>query len=126
MTYWKKTELDSIGLAEELDLSSLRRDGSYRKPVTMWVVRVGDDLYVRSVKGRTGPWFRGTQTCQRGSIRSGGVSKEVSFVDEADEGIQTQIDAAYRAKYKHYPKEYVDACVTPIARESTLKLIPRD
>jgi len=28
----------------------------------MWVVRVGDDVYVRSVNGRGSSWFRGGQT----------------------------------------------------------------
>ena len=42
-------ELDRIGEAEELELASVRRDGSLRRPVTMWVVRDGDDLYVPSI-----------------------------------------------------------------------------
>ena len=53
MTAWTSDELDKIGTAEELHLASVRRDGTLRKPVTMWVVRHGDDLYVRSVNGRT-------------------------------------------------------------------------
>jgi hypothetical protein len=42
-----------IGRAEELEIASARRDGTLRQPVTIWVVRHGDDLYVRSVNGRT-------------------------------------------------------------------------
>ena len=62
MTTWTKDELDKIGTAEELQIASLRRDDTLRNPVTIWVVRIGDNLYVRAFKGRTGPWFRGTQT----------------------------------------------------------------
>jgi len=58
MNAWSSEELDRIGAAEELDLSSVRRDGTLRKPVTMWVVREGDDVYVRSVTGRGSSWFR--------------------------------------------------------------------
>ena len=47
MTAWTSDELDKIGAADELELASLRRDGTLRKPVTVWVVRRGD-LYVRS------------------------------------------------------------------------------
>jgi hypothetical protein len=108
-----------------LQISSLRVDGTLRDPVIIWVVRVGDDLYVRAVKGRTGPWFRGTQTRHEGSIRSGGVEKNVMFVDETVSSVNDQIDAAYREKYHHYPKEYVDACLTPAARAATIKLVPR-
>ncbi len=125
MAAWTSDELDKIGKADELQISSLRRDGTLRKPVTIWVVRVGDDLYVRCVNGRAGAWFRGTQTRHEGHIRAGGVEKDVTFVDEADPGLNDQIDAAYRVKYRRYPKEYVDACVTLEARAATLKLIPR-
>ena len=52
---WTDQELDRIGGAEELQLASERTDGSLRPYVTMWVVRAGDDLYVRSAYGRTTP-----------------------------------------------------------------------
>jgi hypothetical protein len=125
MTAWTEDELNKVGKAEELQIASLRKDGTLRKPVTIWVVRVGDELYVRAVKGRTGPWFRGIQTRHEGHIQSGGVEKDVTFVEEADSAVNEQVDAAYRKKYSRYPKEYVDACVTPEAQAATLKLVPR-
>ncbi|MCS6994840.1 MAG: DUF2255 family protein [Anaerolineales bacterium] len=125
MTAWTTDELKRIGAADELNLTSMRRDGTLRPPVTIWVVRVDDNLYVRAVKGRAGPWFRGVLTRREGRIRSGGVEKDVAFVEEADAGLNDRIDAAYREKYRRYPKPYVDACVTPEARAATLKLTPR-
>ena len=65
---WTDDELDKIGAAEELQIASLRGDGTLRKPVTIWVVSLGDDLYVRSVNGRTSAWFRGVQTRHEGRI----------------------------------------------------------
>jgi hypothetical protein len=59
MTPWTSDELKKIGIAEELEIATRRSDGTLRKPVIIWVVRVGDDLYVRSVNGRTSTWFRG-------------------------------------------------------------------
>jgi hypothetical protein len=125
MTTWTNDELNKIGKADELQIASLREDGTLRNPVTIWVVRVGDDLYVRAVKGRTGPWFRGVLTRHEGRIQSGGVDKKVFFLEEGDSAVNEQIDAAYREKYRRYPKEYVDACVTPEARAATIKLTPR-
>jgi hypothetical protein len=93
--------------------------------VIIWVVRVGDDLYVRAVRGRSGPWFRGVLTQHAGRIRSGGVEKDVVFVEEPDSAVNERIDVAYREKYRRYPKSYSDACVTPEARAATLKLVPR-
>jgi hypothetical protein len=46
MTAWTSDELTRIGTAEELRITLLRRDGTPRNPVTVWVARLGDDLYV--------------------------------------------------------------------------------
>ncbi|MFG2454174.1 DUF2255 family protein [Streptomyces sp. M41(2017)] len=123
MTKWIETEVGKIGAAEELDLQSERTDGTLRTPVTMWVVRVGDQLYVRSVKGTDGPWYRGTQSRHEGVVEAGGVRKDVTFV-EAGPGEYADVDAAYRAKYGHYTT-IVDTVLTEQARTSTLRLDPR-
>ena len=104
MTTWTSDELNKIGTAEELQIASLRGDGTLRKPVIIWVVRLGDDLYVRSVNGRTCAWFRGVQVRHEGRIWAGGVEKDVTFVEEPDPDINDQIDAAYRTKYRRYPQ----------------------
>ena len=84
MPAWTSDELDTIAAAEELDLASVRRDGALRRPVTMWVVRHGDDLYVRSVYGRGSSWFRGVQVRHEGHIRADGVDKDVLLVETDD------------------------------------------
>ena len=73
MTAWTSEELTSIGTAEELPISSARSDGTMGNPRTIWVVRVGDDLDVRSMHGRGGGWFPATQARHHGHIRAGGV-----------------------------------------------------
>ena len=125
MKAWTNDELNKIGAEEELDLASLRQDGTLRKPVTMWVVRVGDDLYVRAFKGRTGPWFRGVLTRHAGHIQSGGVDRDVTFVEVSDSVTNDQIDAVYRSKYGHYDAQYVDPMLVPEARAATIQLVPR-
>jgi hypothetical protein len=124
MTTWTSDELKKIGTAEELGIASLRRDGTLRKPRTIWVVRLGDDLYVRSVYGRTSDWFRGVQTRKEGHIRAGGVDKDVTFVEEADPSINDQIDTVYRTKYRRYAANIIDSIVSPEARSATIKLAP--
>ena len=124
MNNWTNDELTRIGGAEELKIEPLRSDGTLQKPRTIWVVRVGDDLYVRSVNGRTSDWFRGVQIQYAGHIRAGGIEKDVTFVEETDPGMNDQVDAAYLAKYGHYP-QYVAPMVTADTRATTLKLVPR-
>jgi hypothetical protein len=124
MTMWTSDELDKIGRAEELKIVSLRSGGTLTKPVTIWIVRDGDDLYVRSVNGRTAAWFRGTQVRHEGRIEAGGVAKDVTFVD-ADPEINDKLDPAYRTKYRRYAANIINSIVTPKARSTTLKVVPR-
>ena len=127
MTTWTNDELNKIGEAEELRIAALRRDGTLRKPKIIWVVRVGDDLYIRSAYERNAAWFRGTQVCHEGRIWAGGVEKDVTFVDvsEADHNLHDQIDAAYRTKYRRQPAGFVSPVVSAVSRSVTLKLVPR-
>lgn len=123
MTIWMSEELNKIGRAEELRIASFRRDGTLRKPVIIWVVRIGDDIYVRCVNGRKGAWFRGALSRHEGRIWAGGVEKDVTFVEEPDPDVNDQIDAAYLTKYRRYP-QYVSPMVTPDVRAATIKLVP--
>jgi hypothetical protein len=122
---WTSNELDAIGRADELRVTVQRTNGTLRKPVTIWVVRVGDDLYVRSYKGPESPWYRGIQASHAGHVHSGGVGKDVTFVDEADPAVRDEVDAAYRDKYRNFSASFVDPMVGPTARAATLKLVPR-
>ena len=122
MSTWTPDELDKIGNAEELQLASVRRDGTLRQPVTMWVVRHGDDLYVRSVNGRTSSWFRGAQLRHQAHIRAGGIDKDVHLVETDD--LNDEIDAAYRTKYHRYADNIVSSIINAKAGAATLKLVP--
>jgi hypothetical protein len=125
MTAWTSEELKRIGSAEELQIASLRKDGSLRSMRIIWVVHVDDDLYVRSVRGRTSDWFRGVQTCHEGHIHASGVEKDVVFVEEPDSMVNDQIDAAYAEKYRRYAS-IIPSINDPKARAATIKLVPRN
>jgi hypothetical protein len=102
MTAWTSNELAKLGGAEEVQIAPLWRDGRLGKPVTVWLVRHGDDLFIRSaVKGRNAAWFRGIQESHQGRVWGGGLEKDVTFMDAGDE-VDDEVDAAYRAKYRRY------------------------
>ena len=127
MTAWTSDELNTIGATDELEIAPRRSDGTLRKPVTVWAVRLGDDLYVRAVNGRTAVWFRAALERHEGHISAGGVEKDVTFVDvdDTDPALSDQLDAAYRSKYRRYAKNIVDSIITPQARAATIKIVPR-
>jgi hypothetical protein len=124
MSAWASEELSTIGGAEELQLASARPDGTLRPYVTMWVVRAGDDLYVRSAYGSDNPWFRRAKASGVGRIRAGGLERDVIFAD-ADPGVHATIDAAYHAKYDRYGPKIVGSVVGPAVEAVTLKIVPR-
>ena len=124
MTDWSTDQLDKIGRAEEVQIASVRQNGTLRKPVTVWVVRQGDDLYIRSVRGRSGDWFRGAQERHEGRISASGVEKDV-MLEDANHDLDDEIDAAYRTKYNRYAGRILNSCLTPEARSTTLKVVPR-
>ena len=126
MITWTSDELKKVETAEELKIASLRHDGTLRKPVIIWVVRVGDELYVRSVNGWTSAWFRSVESRHQGQIKAGSVVKDVRFVEESDAVVNDQIDAAYRTKYRRYAESIIDHINSSAARAATIKLVPRE
>jgi hypothetical protein len=125
VTTWTSDELTKIAAADELLIAPRRPDGTLCPPVPIWVVRLGDDLYVRSYGGHGGSWFRGALARHEGHIQAGGVDKDVTFAEETDSAVNDLIDAAYRAKYRRFSRTYVDPMMAPDARDATLKLLPR-
>lgn len=123
MNNWTSDELARIGGAEELKIASRRADGTLRPYVTIWTVRAGDGLYVRSAYGKDNGWFRRAQASGTGRIQAGGLERDVTFA-AADPDVQAGIDAAYHAKYDRYGPAIVNTVVGPAAAAVTIRLLP--
>jgi hypothetical protein len=124
MAAWTADELAKIGQATELQIASRRSDGSLRPYVTIWVVRSGDDLYVRSAYGHDNGWFQRALSSGEGRIRAGGVERDVTF-EEPSAAVDADLHAAYHEKYDRYGPSIVGTVVSPEAARSTLRLVPR-
>ncbi|WP_104164218.1 DUF2255 family protein [Cryobacterium sp. N22] len=124
MSDWTADELTRIGQAEELKVASTRADGTLRPYVTIWVVRAGDDIYIRSAYGSKNPWFVRATKSGTGRIRAGGVEKDVAFTD-APADAHGAIDAAYHAKYDRYGAAIVGSVTGSDVEATTFKLVPR-
>ena len=124
MTDWTADELERIGSAEELQIASRRRDGSLRRFTTIWTVRHGDDIYVRSAYGPQTAWFRRAVASGEGRIRAGGVERDVVFERPGRE-VDQALNQAYHAKYDRYGARIVGTVVSDESAGLTLRLVPR-
>ncbi|ACQ82365.1 conserved hypothetical protein [Beutenbergia cavernae DSM 12333] len=125
MAEWTTAELADVGQADELRVASSRADGSLRPFVTIWVVRAGDDLYIRSAYGPENGWFRRALASGQGRIRAGGVEKDVTF-EQVGAEVADAVDAAYHAKYDRYGPRIVNTVVGAGQELTTIRLLPRE
>jgi len=99
---WTPSERALLDRAPELQIASPRHDGSIRSFVTVWMVRVGADVYVRSGAGYGGVsrWLPRARDAGGGMVRVEDQEWPAAFthVDPADP-IHADIDGAYVRKY---------------------------
>ncbi len=124
MTVWTEDELSRIGEAGELSVATGRPDGTLRRAVPIWQVRVGEAVYIRSAHGPDNGWFCRALPTGLGRISSGGVDKDVTF-EPAPPELSEQITATYHAKYDRYGPAPVGAVTGPDALSTTLRVVPR-
>ena len=126
VTAWSEQELAEVDARDEVRISSLRKDGTLTSSRIIWAVRLGDEVYVRSVNGRDAAWFRGTRARHEGHLQVGGLTKDVTFVDiDESAEIEDRIDRAYASKYRNYAKNIIDHINGAEARAATIRLVPR-
>ena len=127
MSTWSQDDLDRLGGAGEVEVSSVRRDGSLSRPRTVWIVRVGDQLYLRSVNGPDAAWYRLTRTLHQGRIQARGVARDVTWMDvNATEqpDVAPAVDAQYARKYQGSTAA-IAHINSPLARTTTMRAEPR-
>ena len=122
MNTWSDDDLRRIGNATELQLAPRRSDGNLQSFTTMWVVRVDNDLYVRSAGGAARPWYRHALATGNGRIRARGIETDIVF-DEAPADVQVAIDDAYHAKYDRYGAGPVGHVTGQDAHGVTVRLV---
>ena len=122
MKQWTDKELDTLGAAGELEISSRRADGTLSPPVPIWAVRYDDDVYVRSVNGPSATWYRAAKRRGIGWIASEGIERDVSFLD-SESNAEDTIDSAYRDKYGAATSA-TQRITAPLARGTAIRLTP--
>ncbi|WP_165554261.1 DUF2255 family protein [Kribbella capetownensis] len=121
MSAWTADELHSLDQIEEIRVAGRRQDGSLRTLTIVWHVVVGRSLYVRSVRGVEGAWYKGVLHHHEGAISWHGQTRDVTYI--SDHTVDDQLDAAYFTKYGNGPDTV--AITNTTSNATTLRVEPR-
>ena len=122
MSTWEPATHAALTAPEEVQISTRRKDGSLRRPRIIWVVPVGERVFIRSTNGRGADWFRWALATGGGRLAVGGSAYDVELREAAEDDLDA-VDAAYRAKYGRYAS-IVDHLVGDGPRAATLEVLP--
>ncbi|MEE3852100.1 DUF2255 family protein [Gordonia sp. LSe1-13] len=98
---WSTEMLTAVDDSPEIEISARHPDGRYLRFTPVWMVRHGDDVYVRTWYRRDTGWYGRAIQSRSARVRLGGMQTDVVVSDVGDiEGeIRSAVDAAYRTKY---------------------------
>jgi hypothetical protein len=108
-----EADLELLDKTDEVNIETTRR-------TTIWIVRIGPDVYVRSVRGPAGKWFQAIRDGATATLHAGDRSWRVtgSLAPEAIEPVSDAIRKKYLARWKG-PTE---SMLVPNTLETTLRL----
>ena len=123
---WSPGQLQRLGASDELEIAVRRADGSLHGWVPIWVVCVGQHVYVRTWYRRPNGWFGHALRSHRARIRVPDVETDVTVTDVGEDSIDLRagIDNAYRTKYARYGHTTVERMASDPAAATTLWLSP--
>lgn len=115
--------MNAIGEADEIEISSYRKDGTLRRWVPIWSVRAGDAVYVRSAFGVDGGWYKWAKIKEIARVRVADVEADVTLVPDTAADVQDRVDDAFVSKYRG-GGDSLRIMVTEPARSATMRLEP--
>jgi len=121
MKTWSAELLEMMGNCTEVGIATERVDGSSRASLPIWVIRVGDELFVRSYRGTVGGWYRHIMPHPYARITAQGTDQRVHLIP-ADSSTRAAVDDAYRNKYGHSGP--AAAMVGDTAAHTTMRITP--
>ncbi len=113
--------LNQLNTIEEIDIETRSATGRTHR-TTIWVVVVDNDVYVRSVRGRSGRWYREITTNPQGAIYVDGRRLSVRAIPMTDPATIARVSNAYLQKYRNSP--FVNSLVREETLPTTLRLEP--
>ena len=123
--HFDQRELRLLQDAEEIEIETGTEQSETGMPqrTVLWVVVVGEDVYVRSVNGEQGHWYQHLTANPAGVNYADDRRMPVHAAPVSDTQLQLKVSDAYLRKYWQYPQD-VAWIVGPAVLATTLRLEP--
>jgi hypothetical protein len=120
-------DTETLRLLDETDEVRIetRRDADSPEHSTIiWVVVVDGEVFVRSVRGPKGRWYRELSSNPEGALHAGERRIPVHAAPATDETTVDAVSEAYRSKYEESWPGPTAAMLRPEVLPTTFKLSP--
>jgi hypothetical protein len=115
--------IELIGATRQVEIETQRPSGERRRTI-VWIVTDGNDVYVRSVRGSAGRWYRDLVANPNGALHIGGDRVGVRVTPAADPASVALVSDLFRAKYGRTSRASTESMIQPHTLETTLRLHP--
>jgi hypothetical protein len=109
---------------KEVRIETRRDEDAPAHRTIIWVVTVDGGVFVRSVRGEKGRWYREVSANPNAALHAGDARIPVRAVAAADPSTVERVSEAYRSKYGRTSPGSTRAMLQPETLPTTLKLEP--
>jgi hypothetical protein len=92
--------LETLDQTAEIDIETRRNETAPTHRTTIWIVVEGGQVYVRSVRGPAGRWYRELLANPRGAVHADGLEVAVQARPVTDGATIARVSGALQRKYE--------------------------
>jgi hypothetical protein len=113
----------TLNALRDLKEVAIRTEKHPNSAVTIWIVVDGDTVFIRSVKGATGRWYKDLAQGGPATLEFDGRQVPVQAIPATDAASVERASRQYLSKYRTSP--YAEPMVRAEVLPTTLRLEPR-
>jgi len=115
----------TLARIREIEIETTSLDGTQPHRTVIWVVTVGDQVFVRSERGTAGRWYREARQTPDVVVHAKDDAIPVTAALAAHPDIVRRVSDAFAAKYGRLSAASTAAMLQPHTLETTMRLDPR-
>jgi hypothetical protein len=116
-------DADTLRELRDVQEVAIRTEKHPKNAVVIWVVVADDEVFVRSVRGTRGRWYRDLAAGGPATLEFAGRRLAVQAIPESDPAAVDRASREYLRKYRASP--YAPSMVKSEVLPTTLQLEPR-